>query len=510
MESRLAGTRTPPQAGKPRVLLFAALTAISIVMSGCGGSGTDDEVAGPPPAPVSQPGSPTFTSIYAVALRTGVSELRLGGTGAVLARLDGGLSSGSSFVLTPDRRSVVLIGAARSIDPKGLLRVDLARPNQVIRLSRIPTPGGNVHRFELSPDGRSVVYTGDMDTDNVREAYLVGIDGSGEHKISGNVGAPPKVEIALPPDCAWSRDGRFILQMVRHLDTGKFIGINQHDTIVGGDDSTRLYTVDRSTVSGASIKDARWLPTTQGIVFTADLTVAGSDGLFWLPAPGQPLQSLQAEGVFDFSVPPNLSRVLYRMRASDSATRIDLVLAELIAAPIGAAQAFFGPSGTVLGVLGGYQLSSDGSRLLYVAATNAPNATPELGIFVADVTQPRSRTQLNGPLPADTNVVQATFAPNGNVVVYRVARRLGVNDRGGDLHVVDLATPGRSVRLNAPPVGAVGVAEFLIAPDSTSVAYRGDVLTVQVELLFTHLGSPGKSERLSAPAGGFVSGLAIR
>jgi hypothetical protein len=52
--------------------------------------------------------------------------------------------------------------------------------------------------------------------------------------------------------------------------------------------------------------------------------------------------------------------------------------------------------------------------------------------------------------------------------------------------------------------------DFLVAPDSSSVAYRGDVLRAQSELFFTPLGSPGKSERLSLPAGGFVLGLSIR
>src|SRR5690606_39504840 len=46
-----------------------------------------------------------------------------------------------------------------------------------VRLNRTLPAGGIVFSFQLSPDGSTVVYNADQDTDNVREIYSVPVAG---------------------------------------------------------------------------------------------------------------------------------------------------------------------------------------------------------------------------------------------------------------------------------------------------------------------------------------------
>lgn len=464
-------------------LLGAALVAAAIVIAGCGGGGGDGV------APTSQ-ASPTFTSVYAVRQTNGATELRRSVSGNLLAVLDGGLHDTHSLMLTPDQRSAVLFGSPTSADPEAIYRLDFARPNVLVPLSQAPSGSGRVTGFEMSPDGRWVVYSGDLDIDGVQEIYLAAVDGSEARKINGSVGSPPRVDLKLP-QTAWSPDGRLVLQLVRNLSDGRVIGINQTDVTVVGGNSTRRYTIG-SAESLAFIQDASWTADSAGIVFAARPTDAVDRvDLFAQMTPGGALEGV-AGPVLDFVAGPLGGRVLFRRDLGQGLANLSI---ENFSAPSAAVHGAITSTGRVEP---GYRFSPDGSAAIFIA----DQGTGVFNLYSGNLSTPEPPTQLNGPMPADTDVQQATFTPDGSRVVYRTASTFGLaTNRESDLHVVDLARPGRSTRLNGrvAPGGGVG-SDFAVALDGSSVAYRGDLLLNEhTEFFFTPLASPGESIGLSAP-----------
>jgi len=464
-----------------RALLGAALAA-AVIVTGCGGGGGDEV------APASQ-ASPTFTSVYAVKRANGVTELRRSGSGDLLAVLNGGLHDTRSLVLTPDRQSALLFGSPHSADPEAIYRLDFARPNVLVPLSQAPTGNGRVTSFEISPDGRWVVYSGDLDIDGVQEIYLAAIDGSEARKINGSVGTPPRVDLKLP-QAAWSPDSRLVLQLVRNLSDSRVIGINQTDITIAGGNSTRRYTIG-SAESLGFIQDASWSADSTGIVFAARATDAVNRvDLFAQMTPGGMLASIPGP-ILDFVSGPFAGRVLFRRDLGQGQTYLSI---ENLSAP----SVVHGAITSTGRVEPGYRFSPDGSAAVFIA----DQGTGVFNLYSANLTMPEPPSQLNGPMPADTNVQQATFTPDGGRVVYRTASTFGLaENRESDLHVVDLAAPGRSTRLNGRLAAGGGVgSDFTVALDGSSVAYRGDLLLNEhTEFFFTPLASPGESIGLSAP-----------
>jgi Tol biopolymer transport system component len=465
-----------------QALLGAALVAAAIVIAGCGGGGGDEV------APTSR-ASPTFTSVYAVRQTNGATELRRSVSGDLLAVLDGGLHDTRSLVLTPDQRSALVFGSPTSADPEAIYRLDFARPNVLVPLSQAPSGSGRVTGFEMSPDGLWVVYSGDLDTDGVQEIYLAAVDGSEARKINGSVGSPPRVDLKLP-QTAWSPDSRLVLQLVRNLSDGRVIGINQTDITVGGGNSTRRYTIG-STESLAFIQDASWTPDSAGIVFAARPTDAVDRvDLFAQMTPGGPLSGL-AGPILDFVAGPPAGRVLFRRDLGQGQSNLSI---ENLSTP----SVVHGAITSTGRVEPGYQFSPDGSAAVFIA----DQGTGVFNLYSVNLSTPEPPTQLNGPMPASTNVQQATFTPDGSRVVYRTASTFGLAaNRESDLNVVDPALPGRSTRLNGREAAGGGVgSDFAVALDGSSVAYRGDLLLNEhTEFFFTPLASPGESIGLSAP-----------
>ncbi len=127
-----------------------------------------------------------------------------------------------------------------------------------------------------SPLSNQLVFRADVDTDDVREIYLVDNDSSTPVKINGSVSGV--VEMG---DTHWSPDGRYIAQFVLNK-TRRYIsdrqGINVYDTTLGTPNSTRM-TGDlfpgstysqASGWSGANVSHLSWAPDSSRIVYMLD------------------------------------------------------------------------------------------------------------------------------------------------------------------------------------------------------------------------------------------------
>jgi hypothetical protein len=242
---------------------MASALGAGTALVGCGGGG-DGGTPPPPPRPAFD-----ATLVYGV-VSGGIQSLYLYRPGAAPQALAPQLAGGvDSFELTPDRRAVVCVARESAGQPTFVYSVDLTASFAFRRLNPLPLNGpGSVRVFRISPDSARVAFTGDLNTLNVVEVYVAPIGGGTFLRVNGPVGSPPTVELDLPFPQAWSPDGRYLLQGVRDLATGRRIGLNIYERNAG-DNSTRI--TPPLTFTNAAIGEARWLPDSSGVVFAAQL-----------------------------------------------------------------------------------------------------------------------------------------------------------------------------------------------------------------------------------------------
>ncbi|MGB5426569.1 MAG: hypothetical protein WBN95_07250 [Gammaproteobacteria bacterium] len=248
------------------------------------------------------------------------------------------------------------------------------------------------------------------------------------------------------------------------------------------------------------------------IIYIADGDVDGVDELYLADtgAPGVATRlngALVAGGnVTDFIVSADHSRVLYRAD-QDTDDVFELYLVD-VTAP--------GSSTRINGLLvnGGdvsakFMFSPDATQVVYQADEDV-NGVYEL--FLVNIASPGFAANLSGPMAGGGNVLGAfQFTPDGSRVVYLADEMInGVNE----LFMVDISIPGVSTRVNGPLVGGGDVtADFVISPDSGQIVYRADEAADNViELFVVDLAVPGVSTTLSGPlvnGGDVSSGLVL-
>jgi Tol biopolymer transport system component len=126
-------------------------------------------------------------------------------------------------------------------------------------------------------------------------------------------------------------------------------------------------------------------------------------------------------------------------------------------------------------------------------------------LYVTGAT-PGTSIKINAPLVTDGIVDVFEVMPDGNRVVYVADQNiLGRYE----LFMADLANPGASVRLSAALTPNRDVKDFIVSPDGTKVVYRADMDTDDVwELYVVDVAQPGMATKVNAPltAGGWVRG----
>jgi Tol biopolymer transport system component len=417
-----------------------------------------------------------------------------------------------------------------------------------VRLNRPLPAGGIVFSFQLSPDGSTVVYNADQDTDNVREIYSVPVAGGTVTRLNASMtaGGNSFSSGRISPD-----GGTVIYRADQ--DTDEVFEL--YSVPISGGSVTKL---NPPLPSGADVGDENFefSPDGSTVVFAVTEGTLGRRALYSVPAQGGPATRLTPPlvdgGRINFlgfdryrMISPEGSRVVY---TADQDTDDQV---ELYSVPIeGGTVTRLNPPllpGQVVDSL--HEVSADGSTVVYQTFSESE---PSEVFSVPTVGGPVTR--LNAPLPSTDEVLSFQLSHDGSFVVYTTfprdaippspskasvspkgdfslptglfsapidggpvqtlatgfAEGSGLNDfsispdNQSVIYTADQDTPGTFElyrvsrlggpveKLNAPVVSGGNIFSFEIAPDSNTVVYRGDQDTDDVFELFsvTNVGAP--------------------
>lgn len=116
-------------------------------------------------------------------------------------------------------------------------------------------------------------------------------------------------------------------------------------------------------------------------------------------------------------------------------------------------------------------------------------------IYLVDPATPGDSVQVNAPLVGGGQLGPFSLSPDLTELAYLAFQD---STTEGELYLVDLADPGTSTKLSSPLVAGGFIAEFAFSPDGSQIAYVGaqDVFN-QGELYLVDLANPGVSTRLN-------------
>ena len=432
----------------------------------------------------------------------GVIELYLYDTQAdSLIKLNGALAAGGNvidFDISPDGASVayradqdtagVIELFVAAADGSGTTKVNAAMANL----------DGDVAEYEWSPDGAQVVYTADADIDNITEVFLVDRDGANHDKINGSVGGGAVVFLIQP---TWSPDGRYIAQLVVDTATGRRLGINTHDTTVGGFSSVRIATIP----AAGAITAFDWAPDSSVVTYTADQDIVNVRELYSALPDGSGISKINPalpvnRAVIDFEWAPDSSRIAYR--ASQDTEGVLEVYSSL---PDGGGNARINPTPPLAGGVSRYVWSADSTRIAYVAAQDTVNVQ-ELYASDPDGT---NNTKLNGALVAGGTVFNYLWSTDGSRVAYQA-------DQETD-GIIELYAANADGTMNVKLSGALvagGSNAFTVidefnmwSPDGSMFVYPASTFTAGVfEHFVTEDGT--NQAQVTLTAAGALSGFA--
>ena len=322
----------------------------------------------------------------------------------IAVKLSDGLAAGgwvrSEFEFSPDGTKLAYRADQDQLDTVELYLVDVAQPGQSQKLNSALVAGGNVLSvFSFSPDGATIGYVADQDTDETIELYAVPVATPGTtSKLNGPL-------IAQGDVC------RFEFSP----------------------DSTRVaYCADQDTDEVLEL-------------YTASLAVPGASSKLNAPlvAGGEVTSGYEFGPASDF--------VVYAANQDDAA-RTDLYRVE-IAAPGTAVR--INADLTAGGSVVGFHLRPDGTHVGYVA-NQEDGAVHEL--YEADFAAPGAVTKLSAPMSA-AGVFRFRYAADGASVIYLADQESDVSQ----IYRVKTATPGDSTRLNGTLTAGGEVWDFTLA-----------------------------------------------
>ena len=319
--------------------------------------------------------------------------------------------------------------------------------------------GGNVLRFQISPDSQWVVYLADQNTDQVFELYSVPIRG----------GTPVRLNVALPSGsdaslCGITPDSRRVVFIAPQETTGK----------------KEVFCVPIQGPASAAVKLSRTIASPRYV----DAAIVNSSGtrvvyrvrvgtgiseLYSVPITGPGSASVRVDRTMVSSSPgtgygisPNGERVVY-WGAYDTAG-----VAELYSVPI------LGPAGATVklntplvagGGVGWFDITSDGSRLVYLA-DQLTLAVRE--VFSVPIAGPAADgIKLNTTLALGSSVGNFRISPNNERVIYDVSAA----DPSYELWSVPIAGPASAgVKIGEPRENW----SWVISPNSARVVFKAD------------------------------------
>lgn len=360
-----------------------------------------------------------------------------------------------------------------------------AQSNEPYRISGEMVPLGDVTKYEVSPDGKYVVYIADQDLDNLPQLYSVPISGGTPTRLSeaAFIFVFPVFDFKISQD---SKHVVFTQDLnISTLDPqGPPANVRMVSVPIAGGDNIDLSegaANDTREVSRFSISSD-----SQRVVYISDKDTDGVYELYSSLITGGTLTKLNTNlpiggQVISFNISTDNQRVVYR-----SDQNIDNTF-ELYSVPItGGMPAKLNGALVSGGDVHVYKISPDSARVVYRADQEFDN---KFELYSVPLVGGGSVVRLN---PFSSNSIQGfDISMDSQQVVYRRTTS-GVPQ----LFSVPIAG-GRSVKLNANLVGLGGVTSFQITPNSQQVVYQADQEVDNIQELYRVSITGGDVEKLS-------------
>ncbi len=370
------------------------------------------------------------------------------------------------FEVSPDGVYTVYRAGQDVVELAELYVVPTSGGSASVKLSALPEQGRRINEYGISPDSVYVVYNGDQDSRGVYELYSVRLDGSTQPvKLSGEMVEGGSLvdfggSFRISPDGSrvvyradQETDG--VMELFSAPVDGSGAAVKLNGTLAAGG-GTLSYEISADS---------------QYVVYRADQDVDGVDELYRVPldgsgGPEKLNDPLVAGGnVSDFTFSPDSQWVLY---LADQDT--DDVI-ELYRVPLDGSAGAMKLNGTLVaggdvGFGGNFFVSPDSQRVIYLADQDTNDVFELYGVAISG----GAVVKLNPPLVAGGEVSwvwSPQISADSSRVVYLADQ--DTNDLE-ELFSVPIAG-GTAVKLNGTLAGG-SLFDFAIAADSSRVVYR--------------------------------------
>lgn len=393
--------------------------------------------------------------------------------------------SGQGVAYTLDVAGAAYFGP----EPKALFLTGTGSPGVATNLTNYAASSDNprfreygvVDAFRFSPDGTKLAYI-----DNFRDALFV-ID-------LANPDAMVKLTDKEVISFQFSPNGEKILFQEQKRGPGPLYEVHLQrpgEAVKISDDTIDHQAYGRAYRYGANGSKIFYVASEyDNVEVYRDLFVVDLDSPGVAKRVALPIDIL---GVTQYALSPDGTRVYYTAAPNGSAS-VNLYVTALD--DLGVATSLGGTAGDDNGVEG-FVLNARANLIVFRNRRHD-------SLFAVDLSNPHTATQIT-PTLADGRIIANKFAlsPNGEQVIYRA-------DQGSDevfeLYLVDLSLPGVSYKLSDTLVPGGDIAafdfsgDFTFTPDGSRVIYRADQDTNGTyELYIVNVSSPGSSVKVNAP-----------
>jgi len=226
-------------------------------------------------------------------------------------RLNADLPAGgfvSAFELSADGKLVVYLADQRQRDRFELFVVPLDGSEPPRLAHPAMAPNRDVRRFQLAPGGERVVYLADARVDQLFELFAAPLAGGAQVRLSGT--PVPGGEVL---DFAVSPDGRRVVYRADQ-DVDGLVGLYSA-SIRGARDGVRL---SRALVPGGDVRAFRISADSSTVAFTAERDAQGALTLLAAPITGREKATevagpfVEGGGVLDFALGADGARLVWR------------------------------------------------------------------------------------------------------------------------------------------------------------------------------------------------------
>lgn len=374
----------------------------------------------------------------------------------------------TSFEISPDGKYVVYEADAALDEVFDLYSVPIGGGTPVRLSSLIYSTEGDVYNeiYRISPDSSRVLFTNDQDSAGQVELFSV--------PIMGPASAVVKLNKTLPEDGnLWtfsiSPDSKTV---VYSADQDVDLRNEIYAVPLAGPASAGIKLND-TVVDGGSLYSFLISPDSKTVVYNGDQDTYEVEELYSVPisgaaAPTKLNPALVNNGaVGGYNIDPSATYVVYE------ADQVTYNKINLYTVPIGGPAASgvqISPASVGQGVWS-FEISADGKRVVYrsyqdVYSTLELYSVPILGPAASVV-------KLNTPLPEDHSVLQYRLSADSKRVVYK-ADPAALYDF--ELFSVPIAGPaGASIKLNKTLAAGGSLYRFAISPNSARVVYTADL-----------------------------------